>query len=302
MKKIECFKVRICKADSIFDSENWMPIIDLVPKYNGLFAEPTTILADPFLFVKDDSLFLFYEDKKMYHDGVISMIKTTDLVHWTDPVVVLKESCHLSYPWVFEENGQIYMIPETSGLKSIRLYEANEDLTHFKFIKTILHDTDTFDGGFSFSDSSIFKLDNKYYLITTINNGCNNMLKLYVSNYFDGGYIEHPQSVITSNNKYARNAGSMFRWENQLFRVAQDCEYKYGDNVHLLTVTELTPDLYKERVLKENILSSHISFYKEGGHQFNFVNFKGKNIIATDAKEYHNFIFKRIMHKLWKYI
>lgn len=44
----------------------------------------------------------------MYHNGVIAMISTTDLVLWTEPVVVLRKTCYLSYPWVFIENDEIY--------------------------------------------------------------------------------------------------------------------------------------------------------------------------------------------------
>lgn len=297
MGKVECFKIRLCKTDSLFDFEKWIVIKDIIPERH-LFKEPTTILADPFLFVKDNTLFLFYENKKMYQNGVISMIKTVDLIHWTDPITVLKESCHLSYPWVFEENGSVYMIPETSGLKSIRLYKGNEDLTRFEFDRSILFDTDIYNGGFSFSDSSIYKKDNIYYLMTTVNNGKNNILKLYISKSLYGDYIEHPNAILRSDNSYGRNAGSLFYWEKQLYRVAQDCKYRYGDNVNLLAITDLSDTSYNEVTIKDKILPSQIPFYKEGGHQFNVVKFKKHIIIATDAKEYHNFFFRRILHKL----
>lgn len=118
MDKVECFKIKLYKTTQPLDISKWESIKEL----SGIqsLGEPSSILADPFLFVKDGTLFLFYEDKKLFHNGVIAMISTKDLVSWTEPVVVLKESCHLSYPWVFEKNGSIYMIPETCGLNSIR--------------------------------------------------------------------------------------------------------------------------------------------------------------------------------------
>ena len=298
MNKIECFKIRILKSDNINNVGGWSQIKDILCDTLLCLKEPTTIVADPFLFIKDDTLYLFYEDKKMYHNGVITMIKTSDLMHWSDPVTVLKEPCHLSYPWVFEENGRIYMIPETCSLNSIRLYEANENLTKFSYVKTILTDSREYADGFSFSDTSIYKKDGYYYLMTTINDGETNILRLYISDKFDTGYMEHPMSPICSNNNYGRNAGSLFKYESRLYRVAQNCEKRYGDNVNLLEIEEMSPTVYKERSVKDDILPTSVSFYREGGHQFNMVKFRDQYVIATDAKEYNRFLSNRVLHKL----
>ena len=50
---------------------------------------PKTILADPFLFVNNDKLHLFFEDKQYMRNGVISMISTSDLITWSKPKIVL---------------------------------------------------------------------------------------------------------------------------------------------------------------------------------------------------------------------
>lgn len=301
MNKIECFKIQIIESNQVIDFSNFNSILQIKCSIFSGICEPTTIVADPFLFVKKDTLYLFYECKKMYHNGVISMIKTNDLVHWSKPVTVLKESCHLSYPWVFEENGHIYMVPETCILKEIRLYEGNNELSKFSYVKTILKDNKSYSMGFSFSDTSIYKVDKYYYLMTTINDGINNILKLYISDRLDGIYKEHPMSPICSNNKYGRNAGSLFELDGKLYRVAQNCENSYGDNVNILEIVDITTMRYKENIFKDNILPIDIQYYKKGGHQLNFVKFKEKNIIATDAKEYHYFILNRLLHRIGCY-
>lgn len=301
MRKVECFKIRICTAKTPFHSIGQNVIKEILCTHNLCVNEPITIVADPFLFVKDDTLFLFYEDKKMYHNGVISMISTTDLVSWTEPVTVLRETCHLSYPWVFLENNEVYMIPETCGLKEIRLYKANDSLTDFKYVKTILKDEFDRENGFSFSDTSILKKEDIYYLMTTVNDNGTNVLKLYISESLDGGYTEHPCSPICIGNKYGRNAGSLFEYEGKLLREAQDCVERYGDNVHLIEVKTMNKVEYKEQPIRDFIIPTNTPFYKEGGHQFNLVKFKGKYVIATDAKEYHYYILNRILHKLGVY-
>lgn len=301
MDKVECFKIQILECDDIFDISKGNVIKQINCSSKAFVKEPKTILADPFLFVKDAILFLFYEDKKMYKPGVISMVSTKDLIKWTDPIVVLEESCHLSYPWVFQVGDNIYMIPETCEKKSIRLYKANKKLTQFTFCKTILQDDRSYREGFSFSDSSIWQGQDGYYLMTTINNGLNNILELYYCKDIFGKYKKHIKSPITVNNAFGRNAGCLFEKNGHMYRVTQNCEHGYGNDVSLLEVETMSSNDYKEHLVKSNILGGGSSFYKNGGHQYNWVHFKGKNIVATDAKEYHSFWFPRIFHKIGFY-
>ena len=164
MNKIECFKIQL------FTIENGkrQSILQIKNDKHTLFSEPTVIVADPFLFVHDGYFYLFYEQKKLRHNGTIMMMRTDDLKNWSEPVEVLQEEFHLSYPWVFEKDGHIYMIPETCGDRSVRLYEAvNPELTEFRFVKTLIEQDDD-DLDFSFSDSSVVERDGKYYLFTTV--------------------------------------------------------------------------------------------------------------------------------------
>lgn len=295
MKKIECFKIQLFtiengKLQSILQIKN--------DKYS-FSREPTIIVADPFLFVYNDKLFLLYEKKKLRHNGTLMMMRTDDLERWTEPIEVLRESFHLSYPWVFEKDEHIYMIPETCGDNSVRLYEAvNSELTEFRFIKKLLEQNENDGMEFSFSDSSVVEQDGIYYLFTTVRRNGINQLRLFFSNEFMGQYYEHPMSPICVGNKYGRNAGHLIKYSGDLFRFAQDCENGYGNNIHVLKVKELSQNDYAEDVFKENILDRRSGFYKFGGHQLNIVEFKGKTVIATDAKEYHRFIMSRLLHKI----
>lgn len=294
MNKIECFKIQLSTI------ENGKPksILQIKNDRHTLFREPTIIVADPFLFAHNDALFLIYEQKKLRHNGTIMMTRTDDLEHWSEPVEVLREPFHLSYPWVFEKDEHIYMMPETCGDKSVRLYEAaGPDLTEFRLVKKLIgQDDDNLD--FSFSDSSVVERDGMYYLFTTVRKGGVNQLRLFCSNEFMGEYHEHPKSPICVSNKYGRNAGHFTEYGGELYRFEQDCENGYGDNVHVSKVKTLSADDYQEDVVKENILDQNNAFYKFGGHQLNIAEFKGKTVIATDAKEYHYFLVNRVLKKV----
>ena len=305
MSKTECFKIcLLIKNDEEFldikDSQELIKIhFDTDGKIN-----PVIIVADPFLYVHNDELYLFYEEKRLFTPGILRMVKTKDLKEWTKPVTVLQESFHLSYPYVFEDDGNVYMIPETCNAKEIRLYIADNDkLTHFSQVDVLVsHKQKDKHITIDYSDSSVLKKDNTYYLMTTLEIDNENQLFLYTSNKLEGPYKEHLASPICKSNKFGRNAGSLIQRGEKFYRVAQDCEKRYGDNVHLFEVKEMNETTYHEVLLKENLYDNSLPFYKEGGHQFNIIEFNGKLIIATDAKEYHRFLITKLINKMKRFI
>lgn len=299
----ECFKIQLlqfkCKQD-IFNISKGIPIFNLNADNKYLALNPVIIEADPFLFVQNDRLFLFYESKKWKSPGVLKMVSTTDLKHWTKPKTVLQEPYHLSFPWVFEEDGQVYMLPETGADNSIRVYKAiNHALTEFKFVKELhrFHGDAVITQGYG--DSCIYKKGGKYYLFTQLQYKDHvNTMELYVSDSLMGEYHLHPCSPIQHNQKIGRNAGSLMGYEGKLLRFSQDCTNRYGDNVHISEITHITPSEYEEKVIQENIIPTGIPFYKEGGHQFHAIEFKDTWIVATDAKEYHRLLMQRILSRI----
>lgn len=255
--------------------------------------------------MKDDTLFLFYESKKLFSPGVIKMTCTKDLCNWSKPKIVLREPFHLSYPFVFEDNGKIYMIPETGTNNNVRLYAAdNNDLTNFYFVRKLLEQPFSGSITINYADSSILKHEGEYYLFTTVQYKGINHLELYISESLFGEFSKHPKSPICCGNLYGRNAGSIILMNDTYYRVAQDCVHRYGDNISVHHITKLTPEDYKEEIIFEKIYKPEVldGFYKEGGHQFNVTSFRGRMIIATDAKEYICFLLPRIIGKIRKSI
>ena len=303
MTQTECFKIQILRGEIKDNPEiqNLSPILRICNSRSRLSPFPKVIEADPFLFVKDDILYLFYESKDYKKAGVIKMVSTTDLSTWTKPQTVLSESCHLSYPFVFQEGGITYMIPETCAFGEVRIYKAdNDQLSHFTYVTTLLKQKEEEDWQISFSDSSIYKKDDIYYLMTTVMRNQINELLLFYSKSLAGPYTEHPSSPVVRNMKYGRNAGCILEQEGKLYRVAQDCVKRYGDNVHLVAVDQMNETTYQEHVVKDNIIPTDQPFYAEGGHQFNIVQFNDSIIVATDAKEYHKFPIAKVRLKLCK--
>ncbi|UKK56818.1 glucosamine inositolphosphorylceramide transferase family protein [Prevotella communis] len=302
MQQTECYKIQLLQGDKnlLFNIKQLEVVHQIRNTTNSLSLLPKVILADPFLFVKEDILYLFYESKMYGKDGVIKMICTKNLKDWSKPITVLQESFHLSYPFVFKDGDSVYMIPETCASREIRLYKADDDsLSHFSFLSTIVkHDERVSDVQIDYSDSSLYIKDDVYYLMTSIKENNRNNLLLYYSKNLTGPFIKHPSSPIVTSMKYGRNAGCLLEKEGKLYRVAQDCVNRYGDNVHLFMVDTINEYSYQEHLLNENIIPSDDNFYSEGGHQFNFVFFKNNFVVATDAREYREFPLARLLYKL----
>lgn len=248
--------------------------------------KPLLYQADSFLFVKGEELFLFYEMQHWDNPGVIAMRKTKDLRSWTEPVVVLRQPFHLSFPYVFEDGGTVYMIPESQESDAIHLFRAdNDELTSFYKVRTLLYQERKDGIHYNYNDSHIYKKDDVYYLFTSYQKNWMYYQELFVSDdLLQGEFIRHPKSPICISNEFGRNGGSLIQHDGRLLRVTQDCHTDYGDNVSLMEIDVLTSDDYREHVYRRNVLPDN-NIFREGGHQLNVVRFKEQYVYATDYKQ-----------------
>ena len=248
--------------------------------------KPVLYQADSFLFVKGDELFLFYELQHWDDPGVIAMVKTRDLRTWSQPVVVLKQPFHLSFPYVFEDGGQVFMVPESQESDAIHLFRAdNDELTSFSLVRTLLHQERANGIHYNYDDSHIYKKGGTYYLFTSYQRDWMYYQELYTSDdLLSGQFRRHPASPICVSNEFGRNGGSLIDYDGRLLRVTQDCHADYGDNVSLMEVTRLDELSYEEHLFKRNVLPRN-SIFTDGGHQLNIARFCGKYVYATDYKQ-----------------
>lgn len=294
--KHQTFSIYLFETDGHpFDISNWKLIKSIQSDSSNFKRNPVEIIADPFLFVHQGSLYLFYEEAISGKHGTIKMIKTNDLINWNDPVEVLKHSTHLSFPFVFEEAGNIYMIPETNQENNIQLLgNANQDLSEWTIKKVILE-------GDKYVDSSILLHDSVYYLFTTVlRDNYEHELQLYYSEDLYGKFKEHPKSPIAKGRLMGRCGGSIFEIDHKIFRPAQIYEKYYGESLSIYEIKLLTTNDYQEEIEIDRLLSQR---FKYGGHHFNFVYFNDRIIIATDAVFFRYFLgefYDRMIKKIKK--
>ena len=264
-----------------------------VPKYS-LGNKPTTI-ADIFLFSKNEKLYAFYEyQNKRNAKGLIYMVCSKDGQKWTTPKKVLEETVHLSFPFVFEDKGSIYMIPETSYLKEIRLYKSNEDLTDFSIVKTLV-------SGGRFVDSCIYIKDGVYYLFTSVQFDDNSYeLWLYYCDSLEGDWRRHPSTPLSKGKADARNAGCIIDYNGMILRPAQECRKFYGQNTHLFRIKELSKQRYSEEPFVLDLIPKG---WQDciGGHQLSVAYHNGKTYAGIDLLKYTyraSEIFQKIKSRL----
>ncbi|PHU18399.1 Glycosyltransferase family protein 64 protein C5, partial [Capsicum chinense] len=105
-----------------------MPVAN--PVITSVSASATGIssnfVADPFLYIQGDVFYVFFETKNsITMQGDIGVARSTDKgASWEQLGIALVEDWHLSYLYVFEYNGNIYMLPESRAKGQLGLYRA----------------------------------------------------------------------------------------------------------------------------------------------------------------------------------
>ncbi|SAK63825.1 glucosamine inositolphosphorylceramide transferase family protein [Caballeronia ptereochthonis] len=203
--------------------------------------------ADPFPWLDSAGQYhVFFEDLPYStNKGVISHV-TLDPVSksWNaPPQVVLERPYHLSYPFLFEHAGEIFMIPETSENRTIEVYRAAPFPTGWVHHATLMKDIVA-------ADTTLYHESGTWWLFTSVAQGSGpnwDELHLYHGPSPFGPWQAHPANPIVSDCRRARMAGNIVRDSSgRLIRPAQDCEREYGAALCFCEITELSPLKYAE--------------------------------------------------------
>lgn len=207
--------------------------------HRDIASPPTSFVADPFLIKEEDRWNLFFElFNTESNRGEIGVAESLDLKRWRFLRVILAEPFHLSYPFVFKENGTYYMIPESKEADAIRLYRATRYPLEWEFHKVLIEG--------AFVDPSPVFFNGRWWLFAGHDGYA---LSLFYADTFQGPWVKHPQSPIYRDNPtLARPAGRPVVVDGNLMRFVQDNQGGYGKRVRVMVVDEITPESFKERL------------------------------------------------------
>ena len=217
----------------------------------------TRYLADPFALEHQGILTALVEDYDYStHRGVISAV---DLEGNGDPEVVLDTGVHASYPYMFEDEDEIYCIPETYQANEIRLYRAIEFPRRWEQVSTLVE-------GVAALDATVFRHDGRWWLLCTDQkDGSNSKLHVFHAEKLTGPWDPHALNPVKTDIRSTRPAGTPFVAEGELFRPAQDSSESYGGSITITRVDELTPTTFSETIVAR-VLPPNTGRYRNGIH------------------------------------
>lgn len=201
---------------------------------------PWRYLADPFGIHRGGALHVFVEafDYRTRH-GVIEHHEFGPDLEWRDKSVVLSRPQHLSYPFIVQDEGEVFMIPECHRADEVTLYRAREFPRKWTREAVLLPDVPG-------AEASVLKHGGRWWMFYTIvGPRARDQRELHVASadQLTGPWMPHPQNPVLDDRRGARPGGTPFVGrDGAVILPVQDCSQTYGGAVRLLKFTTLTPE------------------------------------------------------------
>ncbi|HST36401.1 MAG TPA: hypothetical protein VLK25_07210 [Allosphingosinicella sp.] len=211
--------------------------------FTPLPVDPDIFYADPFVIARDGRHYLFAEAcPYATGKGVIVCAEVgADGAPGTWRAV-LERPWHLSYPFVFEHGGEIWLAPESSSHGGIELYRATDFPYGWTFAERLLPEL-------PLVDPTFFEHEGRLWLFAGMGiPGGSDWDELYAWHAPDlhGPWQAHALNPIKSDCRSARPGGRVIQLDGRLYRPAQRCERFYGEALVWLQIGTLTPGAFEE--------------------------------------------------------
>ncbi len=202
--------------------------------------------ADPFPFMHENRRVIFCEEYPFDTGrGIISVARLEDDGTLSAPKPVLERPYHLSYPFVFDHEGAVWMIPETSENGSVDLYRSTSFPDEWEFHQPPIADLPGCDATLFRYDGGFWMfLTTKYRESTTWDN-----LRLYHSKSLTGPWHEREAGLVAIDARCSRPAGALVRSRRGLVRPGQDSTRFYGNGLKLTRIDSVGEDRFIETLI-----------------------------------------------------
>lgn len=215
-----------------------------INKLNILPNPERGFYADPFLIQTEPDLYIICEEfDNVQKKGIISIIRL-DETKTEYHRGVINEDFHLSFPFPFYFEGNLYVCPESGESREMRIYTCRNFPRDWELITKI-------DLGVSLLDICIFPHDGIWWLIGTkanyeIRDSYSEVLVYFSANPIIGNWQPHSMNPILIDSRKGRNAGFITD-SSKLYRVAQNYGFRnYGKSFSIFEVVDLSVSSYQE--------------------------------------------------------
>jgi hypothetical protein len=237
-----------------------------LPDVEWLHGQPN-FFADPFVLRCNDGAFILGERLDgATRNGFIGGIAVDSQGRIVERRTILRGNSHLSYPYVFKDGDEWYMVPESAAERCIVLYRATEFPYSWTRVATLID-------GIAACDSTILRHGGRWWLYCTDCTRDSTLnLFLFHARELTGPWTPHPANPVKSDVCSARPAGMPFVVDGALYRPGQDCAESYGSAITFNRVTMLNELEYREEEVSRSTMSGvHTISYADG-------------IVAIDSK------------------
>jgi len=201
--------------------------------------------ADPHVVHRDGTYYIFVEEF-LYRQGKarISLIEMDGKGNYTQPQPVLERPYHLSYPFVFEWNGDWYMIPETSANHTVEVYKCVAFPNRWEFCLTLIENITAV-------DATPFFDGRKWWLFANVTEQpgasiCDELFLFFADTPLSTSWTAHATNPVVSDVRSSRPAGRIFEHGGHLYRPSQNSEGEYGYGLKLNRIVTLSETEYRE--------------------------------------------------------
>ena len=215
------------------------------PRWKVLGDPGHRFYADPFPVKWQGRTFVFFEDlDHRVGKGIISAIEFDGSGPIGTVQPVLEEPWHLSYPFLIEDNGELWMIPESSVQRDVAIYKCVRFPDRWERHCTLLTELEL-------ADVTITRHNGLYYLFGAWRDGTagySDTLAIYYADNLFGPWQPHASNPVLMDRATARPAGNFVNIDGRLWRPVQDCTNGYGAALGLAEVLELSPTAFRQAI------------------------------------------------------
>ena len=233
--------------------QQWMLMYDLRSSFSTSFwrfkrmvAPAGTFWADPHAIYRDGKYFIFFEDYSFKdRKGSISLITIDEGGQWRFEGKVLDRPYHLAYPFVFEWENDVYLIPDSNSNQTVEVYRCKQFPDKWEFQKVLM-------SNIKLMDATLHEHNGKWWLFGNVreHEGMSNLDELFLfsaDSPLSDRWTPHPCNPIVSDVRRARPAGRLFCLNGHLYRPSQNSSYFYGYGLKINEVVTLNEEEYEER-------------------------------------------------------
>lgn len=215
--------------------------------FRPLMPEKDRYWGDPFVIQRDGRTFVFVEEK-LYATGRghIACLELGNGGELLSHRVVLEREFHLSYPFLFEHEGALYMIPESAASGTVDLYRCARFPYSWELQHSLLE-------GVYAVDATLLQHEGRSWLFANIKEeggSSLNALHLFgAPSPLSRQWQPHPANPVVRDISSARPAGRIFRQGGELIRPSQDSSRRYGGAIKFNRILKLSEDAYAEEAI-----------------------------------------------------